>query len=192
MPVGGFGSRRSRAQLRGLLMGVIGLLIFLLLLSSSSSSHSSTAVPKASAKFPKRPPPPKEVAVQEPEKAAEITQNVSKDPQEPSVSPETLKKLKTLSARARALSFSLPDDFAELRVRSKVFMDLFSAVVPNKAYEKMNLKYTDWQEIQSGLDALEGLMYPMSPEKYPFGTRSLYEGFKGRGIVMSTGNWHFR
>ena len=109
-----------------------------------------------------------------------------------SVSLETLKKLKALSARARALSFSLPDDFAELRVRSKVFMDLFSAVVPNKAYESMNLKYTDWQEIQSGIDALENLMYPISREKYPFGTRSLYEGFKGRGIVMSTGNWHFR
>ncbi len=42
------------------------------------------------------------------------------------------------------------------------------------------------------LDALEDTLYPLNRTKYPNGVKQMYDGYRGRGIVMTSGSKHFK
>ncbi len=101
--------------------------------------------------------------------------------------------LKRYSRMAKILASKLPPDFVALKQRSLVHMHLFEALLATKQSPELLKQNQEYNNAHQNMESLEELMYPLNKKKYPHGVRSLYDSFiEGRGLVMSSGNWHYR
>jgi hypothetical protein len=81
-------------------------------------------------------------------------------------------------------------DFAKLRQDSLEYKELFT-----KLYTKPKAAdgiFSKELAAKSRLDFLEDTLYPLSRTAFPGGVQQLYQSFKGRGIVMTSGSHHYR
>ena len=97
--------------------------------------------------------------------------------------------LETLAKLAFSLSSTSASDPASLLRKTKVYQSLFENLYINNASIDATLPL-QVKNARDGLIALEDMFY-VKKSKFP-SLLHLYNSYQGRGIVMSTGNWHFR
>lgn len=85
------------------------------------------------------------------------------------------------------------DKLRTLRENSIIYMRLFEELYLRPlSDEPSSPQHKDRKRAHATLAALEDSLYPISREAIPGGIKQLYDSYRGRGIVMTSGFFHFR
>ncbi|TPX45900.1 hypothetical protein SeMB42_g01139 [Synchytrium endobioticum] len=102
------------------------------------------------------------------------------------------KELKMVALYTARAPSSL-SDFAELGRRLRTYKLLFEIYHDYPQLKARLQKWPEWSDVEGVLTAMETELFPwmFSAKKWK-NAKQLRDSYNGRGIVMTTGQWHFR